>query len=88
MITVKVVILTCGGMSFHMHEITKLDEISTNVVAMPIEKPKSALVVTARVGHIAKTWTKIGFCLQRPLQNSLLQLAHCIFYLFDFFVQY
>ena len=51
MITVKVAILTCGGMSFLALDITTLEHTTTNVVAMPIESPKSALVVTAKAGH-------------------------------------
>jgi hypothetical protein len=42
------------------------DSISTNAVANPIDIPLIADEVVARVGHIPKTSTKVGFSLNIP----------------------
>ena len=70
--TNKVEVVNVPEMNFLMIEITILEETTTNVVAMPIENPKRAFVVTARVGHMPKTCTNTGFSLHNPLTASLI----------------
>jgi len=43
----------------------------TNVVASPIPMPLATLVVTARVGHMPRTWTKTGLSRTMPFMNSV-----------------
>ena len=49
-----------------MSEMTTLEQISTNIVARPIDIPLMALVVVASVGHIPSISTKVGFSLVMP----------------------
>ena len=54
------------GTIFRSREIATLDMTSTKVVASPIPKPFSALLVTARVGHVPKIRTRTGLDLHNP----------------------
>jgi hypothetical protein len=47
-------------------EITKLVQISTAIVASPIDIPFMAEVVVASVGHIPSIKTNVGFSLTIP----------------------
>jgi hypothetical protein len=47
-------------------EITKLVQISTAIVAKPIDIPFMAEVVVASVGHIPGIRTNVGFSLTMP----------------------
>jgi hypothetical protein len=69
MIIVKVAILTSGGISFLIEEITIPEHIRTKVTAAPIESPFMAELVMARVGHIPRSRTRAGFCFHMPLMN-------------------
>jgi hypothetical protein len=53
-----------------MHEITKLVQMSTAIVARPIDIPLIADVVVASVGHIPRRSTKVGFSLMIPFTNT------------------
>jgi hypothetical protein len=48
------------------HEITKLVQMSTAIVARPIDMPFRAEVVVANVGHIPSMRTNVGFSLTMP----------------------
>jgi hypothetical protein len=48
-------ILILSGMNFLTREIVMFDIARTAVVASPMPRPFSALVVVARVGHIPRT---------------------------------
>jgi hypothetical protein len=48
------------------HEITKLVQTSTDIVAKPIDIPFLAEVVVASVGHIPSIKTNVGFSLTMP----------------------
>ena len=60
---------TMSGVRFLISEITKLEHISTNVVASPIDRPFMADVVVASVGHIPRRSTNVGFSFTMPLIN-------------------
>ncbi len=62
------------GMSFLSMETIRLERTRTKVVANPIPKPFSAMVVTASVGQRPKTKRKGGSSCQNPLVNSLTTL--------------
>lgn len=47
----------------------KLEQMITNVVAIPIAKPLIADVVVPNVGHIPNNKTNIGFSLIMPFNN-------------------
>jgi hypothetical protein len=55
-----------SGVSFLIREMTTFEQISTNMVASPIDKPLMALVVVASVGHIPSIKTKVGFSFVMP----------------------
>ena len=57
---------TLSGVMFLIHEMTKFVQMSTAMVAKPIDKPFMALVVVAKVGHIPRRRTKVGFSLINP----------------------
>ena len=44
-----------------------LEQMSTNIVASPIDKPLMADVVVANVGHIPNNKTNVGFSFIKPL---------------------
>ena len=44
--------------------------MSTKVVAKPILKPFNAEVVVAKVGHIPKSNTNVGFSFMTPLESA------------------
>ena len=48
-----------------------LEQISTNVVANPIDIPFKAEEVVPNVGHIPKRSTNVGFSLMIPFINTL-----------------
>ena len=66
MTTMNTGMRTMSGVIFLMQEITKLVQISTAIVAKPMDKPLMALVVVANVGHIPSNNTKVGFSLMSP----------------------
>ena len=57
-------------MMFFRREMAMLEHTSTNVVASPMPMPLDAMVVTARVGHIPRRVTRVGFSRISPLVNS------------------
>ena len=61
MITMNAGILTLSGMILRMAEMIILLSASTTIVVSPIPNPFMADVVTARVGHMPKVSTKVGF---------------------------
>ena len=61
-----------SGVRFFISDITKLEHISTNIVANPIDNPLIADVVVASVGHIPNKRTNVGFSLTTPLINILM----------------
>ena len=65
---------TISGVIFLIQEITKLVQISTAIVASPMERPLMALVVVAKVGHIPRSNTKVGFSLIIPFIKILILL--------------
>ena len=69
MITMNAGILTLFGITFLSSEMIRLLIISTAVVARPMPSPFIAEVVTARVGHIPRVRTKVGFSLNNPLAS-------------------
>lgn len=79
--TMKTGIRTMSGVIRFIHEITKLVQINTAIVAKPIERPLMALVVVAKVGHMPRSKTKVGFSLMSPLIKIfiLLILAYPFF---------
>jgi hypothetical protein len=72
MMTTNTGIRTLSGVRFLIHEITKLVETSTAVVANPIDMPLMADVVVARVGHIPRRSTNAGFSLIIPFVKILI----------------
>ena len=52
-----------------MSEMMKLEQMSTAVVAKPIDIPFNALLVVPSVGHIPSKRTKVGFSFMSPLKN-------------------
>ena len=67
MTTMKTGMRTLSGVMLLMHEMTMLEQMSTNMVAKPMERPLMADVVVASVGHMPSSNTKIGFSLTSPL---------------------
>ena len=66
-ITIYAGILTRSGMIFRRAEIIRLENTKTAVVDSPMPTPLTAVVVTAKVGHIPSISTKVGFSLTMPL---------------------
>ena len=64
--TINAGIRTPSGMNFLRREIIRLDIARTTVVVRPIPIPLIADVVTASVGHMPSTSTKVGFSLIIP----------------------
>ena len=62
---------TLSGIKLRSNDITALEQTSTIVAAMPIPKPFTAAVVTARVGQVPSTNRKTGFSLMMPFVNML-----------------
>lgn len=69
MTTMKTGILTLSGVRFFISDMTKLEHISTNIVANPIEIPLMADVVVAKVGHMPSRRTNVGFSFNMPLSS-------------------
>ena len=67
--TTKTGILTISGVIFLISEITRFEQMSTNIVASPIDRPLIAEVVVAKVGHIPKRRTNVGFSFTIPFNN-------------------
>ena len=63
----KAGIRTLSGIRFFRREITIFEQMSTAVVARPIDIPLMAEVVVASVGHIPSTRAKVGFSRRMPL---------------------
>ena len=57
---------TLSGVTDFRQEITKLVQMSTAIVARPIDIPFMAEVVVASVGHIPSIKTNVGFSLTIP----------------------
>ena len=55
---------------FFKREITIFEQMSTNMVANPMDIPLVADVVVAKVGHIPSTRAKVGFSLRIPFTNT------------------
>ena len=64
--TMKTGMRTMSGVTFLMQLITKLVQMSTAMVASPIDIPLIAEVVVASVGHIPNIKTKVGFSFTIP----------------------
>ena len=64
--TMNTGIRTLSGVMDFKHEITTLVQISTAIVASPIDIPFMAEVVVANVGHIPSIRTNVGFSLTMP----------------------
>ena len=63
---------TLSGVRFLMQDMTKLVQTSTAIVATPIDSPLRAEVVVARVGHMPRRSTNVGFSLTIPLLSILM----------------
>jgi hypothetical protein len=61
---------TLSGIYAAIAEITIFERIRTNIVASPMLIPLMADVVVAKVGHIPRRRTNVGFSLMRPLVIS------------------
>jgi hypothetical protein len=64
--TMNTGIRTLSGVIDFRQEMTKLVQISTAIVANPIDMPFMAEVVVANVGHIPSIKTNVGFSLTMP----------------------
>ena len=71
-------ILILSGIIFLIKEITIFEHIKTTAVESPIPSPFIAELVTASVGHIPITCTKVGFSSMIPFLNIF---AEFIFYI-------
>jgi hypothetical protein len=63
-------IRTLSGIYATIAEITIFERMRTNIVASPMLIPLMAEVVVAKVGHIPRRRTNVGFSLIRPLVIS------------------
>ena len=75
MTTTKTGMRTLSGVRFFISDITMLEQMSTNIVARPIDKPLMADVVVASVGHMPKRRTNVGFSFMMPLVSIFM---YCI----------
>ncbi len=64
-----------SGVMFLISEIITFEQTNTKVAAIPMPMALFTEVDVARVGHMPKTITKIGFSLMRPLVSSLIKLT-------------
>ena len=62
-----------------------LEQMSTNVVAKPMDKPFTADVVVARVGHMPRSRTNVGFSFNSPLSN-IFRFFIFIYIVFFYFI--
>ena len=62
-----------------MEETTSELSTRTKVVANPIATPFIMALVTAKVGHIPRSWRKTGFSFHSPLVKSSLMVLLGIF---------
>ena len=72
MTTMKTGMRTMSGVRFLISEMTTLEQMSTNIVASPIDRPLMALVVVASVGHMPSIRTNVGFSLMMPFLIMLI----------------
>jgi hypothetical protein len=72
MTTMNTGMRTLSGVTDFRHEITTLVQMSTAIVARPIDIPFMALVVVASVGHIPSIKTNVGFSLTMPFLMILI----------------
>jgi hypothetical protein len=70
MMMMYVLMRTCLGMSLRSSDTSRLEPMSTNVVAAAMATAFMAELVTASIGHMPRTITKTGFSFQIPLTNS------------------
>jgi hypothetical protein len=63
-------IRTMSGIRFLIRDIIKLENMSTAIVARPIDIPFMAELVVPNVGHIPKRRTNVGFSLIIPFQST------------------
>jgi hypothetical protein len=61
---------TLSGITGAISEIAIFESMRTNIVASPMLIPLMADVVVAKVGHIPRRRTKVGFSLIKPLVIS------------------
>ena len=66
MTTINTGIRTLSGVRLFKHEITTLVQMSTTIVARPIDRPFMAEVVVASVGHMPSIRTNVGLSLTMP----------------------
>jgi hypothetical protein len=66
MTTMNTGMRTLSGVTLFKQEITKFVQMSTAMVASPIDIPFMAEVVVASVGHIPSIRTNVGFSLTIP----------------------
>ena len=92
---------TMSGVTFLMTDTATLEQMSTNVVAKPMDKPFTADVVvarrcrtatigsyaagTARVGHMPRRRTNVGFSFNSPLSN-IFRFFIFIYIVFFYFI--
>ena len=76
---------TISGVSFLISEIVMFEQISTNIVANPIDIPLRAEVVVPKVGHMPSRRTKVGFSLIMPLSIILIGFIALRFYMISRF---
>ncbi len=72
MTTMKTGMRTLSGVTDFRHEMTKFVQMSTAIVARPIDMPFIADVVVASVGHIPSIRTNVGLSLTMPLRMILI----------------
>jgi hypothetical protein len=58
MITIKQGILIFAGMTLRSMDIRTLEHVKTNVTRIPIQKPFSTALVTAKEGQVPNTKTE------------------------------
>ena len=72
MTTMKTGMRTLSGVRLLSSEMTTLVQMSTTIVASPIDSPLMADVVVARVGHMPSIRTNVGFSLTMPFLMILI----------------
>lgn len=87
MTTMKAGIRTASGMRRFKREIITFEQMRTKVVASPMLSPLIADVVVAKVGHMPRRSTKVGFSVMIPLVIVLIYLFMVMHYLVDSLVE-
>ena len=72
-------IRTIAGTRFLIDDIAALEQVSTAIVARPIDMPVNADDVVPRVGHIPNNNTNVGLRLIIPSSSTLLAVMAVIF---------